>query len=725
MSSQIPVVFLPSGISRISPDGFESRDPQVDREVLLYRERDQNAAKSLKLNEKIPRLNSSTAMEMLDKSEDFLQDMAIDEVEKMSDCEESPQETSSRPNSTEPSTANAKTLKTYQSHVRVFKDWLKSEGLPTDFEYCSAEELSSWLKKFYRDGKRKDGHQWKPSSLKIFRFAINQHLNSQSINRSISITRDKQFKDANKVISDRQKELIQLGEDATGSRESKDNARALTCEDIRQLFDKGVIGITSPKALHRYVFMILGINFGITSRLALHLLKPSMLYFDRDENSSLLYVYYDPKRDSIGADKKLSRPKKKIYGIPGNPLCPVTALKLFIQKRNPECIEGFFQTPNRHYKETGVWYTPQATGKNTLGRLMKDIAIDGKLSFMYTNHCLRYTPPYVFTPPDPNTLSSRVGNGVSSSLNAIQRELRPMGSESRPLQIRPTVSVNNTDYGTKQVVAASGMHFNGADRKSCINSVPTISYTGGNMPLLYPPVLRSRVTPLTNASEEDASLRDRDSKPSLSLKAVQQVQDNNPKMNEQFKSMKTHNVLCVSRQWEMDEIINAINAGDAILLSRHDVTGSKKYPSRLTDTEPMKQKGKSNGQSAYESRERFLSYLKSADSVPKHEDYIEDRSNGAPSLHLKPETSKLSSRSSRKQLEPKRIRPDEMGTHGDSNFQIDVAYDDAVTNIQANLTIIEKLQRDHPPSEQTINSLEKMRFSIERILSDYRSNIHM
>jgi len=139
--------------------------------------------------------------------------------------------------------------------------------LPTDFEYCSAEELSSWLKKFYRDGKRKDGQQWKPSSLKIFRFAINQHLNSDPFNRAISITRDQQFKEANTVISERQKELIQLGEDATGTRESKESARPLTGEDVRQLFQRGIIGVSTPKALHRYVFMILGINFGITTRL--------------------------------------------------------------------------------------------------------------------------------------------------------------------------------------------------------------------------------------------------------------------------------------------------------------------------------------------------------------------------------------------------------------------------------------------------------------------------
>lgn len=525
-------------------------------------------------------------------------------------------------------------------------DWLKSEGLPTDFEYCSAEELSSWLKKFYRDGKRKDGQQWKPSSLKIFRFAINQHLNSESINRSISITRDKQFKDANKVISDRQKELIQLGEDATGSRESKDNARALTSEDVRQLFDKGVIGIASPKALHRYVFMILGINFGITSRLALHLLKPSMLYFDRDENSGLVYVHYDPKRvDSVGADRKLSRPKKKIYGIPGNPLCPVAALRLFIQKRNPDCIEGFFQTPNRHYKETGVWYTPQATGKNTLGRLMKDIAIEGKLSFLYTNHCLRYTPPYIFTPPDPNSLSCRVSNGGSFSLNGIQKDLRPLSSEPRALQIRPVVTLNSTDSGNK-LIGSSDMQISAADEKRYVTSAPS-SHSSSSMPLLYPPVRHSRVTPLTNPSQEETSLRDRDSKPSLSLRSVQQVHESQPKPTD-FKSVKTHNVLCIPRQWEMGDIINAISAGDAILLSRHDVTGSKRYSNRIPEKEPMKQRSENNGQSLLDSHDQFISYLKSAaDPVPKQQDYLEDRTNGSPSLL---NHSKLSSRSSRKQV---------------------------------------------------------------------------
>jgi hypothetical protein len=125
MSSQIPVVFLPSGISRISPDGFESRDHQVcQEEVLLYKEKDKNP-KSLMLNEKIPRLTPNTETTSLDDSEDFLQDVSIDDEVKMSDCvkdiEQKANETSPRPNSTEPGTANAKTLKTYQSHVRVFK----------------------------------------------------------------------------------------------------------------------------------------------------------------------------------------------------------------------------------------------------------------------------------------------------------------------------------------------------------------------------------------------------------------------------------------------------------------------------------------------------------------------------------------------------------------------------------------------------------------------------
>lgn len=455
-------------------------------------------------------------------------------------------------------------------------DWLKLEGLPTDFEYCSAEELSSWLKKFYRDGKRKDGQQWKPSSLKIFRFAINQHLNNDPFNRAMSITKDQQFKEANNVIKERQKELIQLGEDATGTRESREGARPMTAEDVRQLFQRKIIGVSNPKALHRYVFMILGINFGITTRLALHLLKPSMLEFKVDENSGLSYVLYDPKKDKESLNKSLTKPKRKMYGVPDNPLCPINALKLYIQKRNPECTEAFFHTPNRHYKETGVWYTPQATGKNTLGRLMKDIAADASLSFPYTNNSLRYTPPYIFTPPDPRTTITttyRISNDKIATINA-DTKTKPsfMETSYNLLSIRPKVEVDGR-------VSVSPLTCNKPvfERPIAANTNVTPSE---RIPLLYPPLNNSYQASTQTAPQlaKMTSYNMEDAYPPRGPLLV----DSHPKtsvgipITSTTRSIKAHHVLCVAKQWEMDDIMKAINSGDAIILSKQGVIeGSK------------------------------------------------------------------------------------------------------------------------------------------------------
>lgn len=445
----------------------------------------------------------------------------------------------------------------------LFLDWLKLEGLPTDFEYCSAEELSSWLKKFYRDGKRKDGQQWKPSSLKIFRFAINQHLNSDPFNRSMSITKDQQFKEANNVIKERQKELIQLGEDATGTRESRESARPMTAEDVRQLFQRNIVGVSNPKALHRYVFMILGINFGITTRLALHLLKPSMLEFKVDENSGLTYVLYDPKKDK-SLNKTLQKPKRKMYGVPGNPMCPITALKLYIQKRNPECTEAFFHTPNRHYKETGVWYTPQATGKNTLGRLMKDIAAEGKLSFPYTNHSLRYTPPYIFTPPDPRTTEYRISGDKIVSLNG-----------DNTLNGKPSY-IDTSSYNLLNIKPKGGMDsaFSSGIPYKAIVQRPAVtnSTTSERIPLLYPPINNSAACPVssdTAASHMVKVITEKAKDESFPLQ--EPMLESRPNSTSTTRPIKAHHVLCVSKQWDIEDIIKALNSGEAIILSKQSL----------------------------------------------------------------------------------------------------------------------------------------------------------
>ena len=80
-----------------------------------------------------------------------------------------------------------------------------------------------------------------------------------------------------------------------------------------------------------------------------------------------------------------------MYAQPNDLLCPIASFRKYISKLNLKC-EAFFQRAKPKFSETDtVWYENKPLGVNTIGNLMKEISLEGKLSKMYTNHCLRAT----------------------------------------------------------------------------------------------------------------------------------------------------------------------------------------------------------------------------------------------------------------------------------------------------------------------------------------------
>jgi uncharacterized membrane protein YukC len=97
--------------------------------------------------------------------------------------------------------------------------------------------------------------------------------------------------------------------------------------------------------------------------------------------------------------------------------------------------------------------------------------------------------------------------------------------------------------------------------------------------------------------------------------------------------------------------MKAINAGDAIILSKQDLIATKKDTDRNgtnNGKEQAKQSTVPQDSSEYEVREQCDSFVKSESTV-KQEAYVDNYSIDAPHL-FKPVPSKLSSRSSRKQV---------------------------------------------------------------------------
>ena len=67
------------------------------------------------------------------------------------------------------------------------------------------------------------------------------------------------------------------------------------------------------------------------------------------------------------------------------------ALKLYLQKVNPNCT-AFFQYPRKNSTaEYAVWYEARPLGIHSLAKMMKDISVEARLSKVYTNHCVTAT----------------------------------------------------------------------------------------------------------------------------------------------------------------------------------------------------------------------------------------------------------------------------------------------------------------------------------------------
>ena len=78
--------------------------------------------------------------------------------------------------------------------------WLEENDMDKEFEAKEAEDLGQLLKRFYAEARDKDGNTYSPNSMKSIIASINRHLQQPPLNRSIDITKDREFKSANFVF---------------------------------------------------------------------------------------------------------------------------------------------------------------------------------------------------------------------------------------------------------------------------------------------------------------------------------------------------------------------------------------------------------------------------------------------------------------------------------------------------------------------------------------------
>ena len=81
-------------------------------------------------------------------------------------------------------------------------EWFESQTkFVLSIEEMSKEELNEYLKIFYAAVRQKDGKEFKVSSLRSIRAAIDRYLRQPPINKPWSIVGDKEFNTTNKVLN--------------------------------------------------------------------------------------------------------------------------------------------------------------------------------------------------------------------------------------------------------------------------------------------------------------------------------------------------------------------------------------------------------------------------------------------------------------------------------------------------------------------------------------------
>ena len=176
-------------------------------------------------------------------------------------------------------------------------------------------------------------------------------------------------------------------------------AKALSKDDERKLWDSGVMGTTTPRALQNAAFFIVGKMFCLRGGNELRNLKLSQIVLLHNPDRYEYNEHVSKTRNGTFKKLHVSNKVVSVFQCPeaGNQ-CPVYVLDLYINKLPPEAITQdifFFRPLERTPADsTAPWYiASQPVGKTTLDMKLRKMCslagIEGAVSI--SNHSLRAT----------------------------------------------------------------------------------------------------------------------------------------------------------------------------------------------------------------------------------------------------------------------------------------------------------------------------------------------
>ena len=212
-------------------------------------------------------------------------------------------------------------------------------------------------------------------------------------NYGFSIMKDAEFEQARKALQSKQKDLKQKGKG------NKPNASvALTEEEIKLLYDKELLGTSTPEALLNTIWFNNTIHFGLRGCKE----HRNMCWGDvqlRQTTNREEFLEYSERQTKTRTGENprdVRQIKPKMFSVPGSEKDPVAAHQLYAKKRPTEMNDSdapFYLAINNCTKQESSkpWFKKSAVGQNKLNSLMRKMAEKAGLGPNVTNHSGRKT----------------------------------------------------------------------------------------------------------------------------------------------------------------------------------------------------------------------------------------------------------------------------------------------------------------------------------------------
>ena len=271
------------------------------------------------------------------------------------------------------------TKKATKASKAIFDEYIREKKL---HHPESSEKLASVLKNFYAEVRKKDGSEYTKNSLCSIRFGLNRYFRSVFNN---DIIKDKGFDEANTVY---EAQCVALKKRGLAKTEHKP---PIADEDIKRLYESGVFNTDSPTTLQNKVFFEIMFFFCRRGRQNLRELKRDDFAIKTNPQGLQCVV---KKTDELTKNHRVNDAQAEEGGMMvanDSPYCPVHSFEKYLNHLNP-LNEFLFQRPKRCCPSDGtIWYDNMVVGENTLGKKMKLLSNEAKLSVEYTNHSIRAT----------------------------------------------------------------------------------------------------------------------------------------------------------------------------------------------------------------------------------------------------------------------------------------------------------------------------------------------